>query len=64
MRFPERHLGLVTARESVINQQPWQAFAATLEQTLDIDALLRLSQLDTLPAGEWPALPAADAGQG
>lgn len=62
--LPERHLGLVTARESVINQQPWQAFAATLEQTLDIDALLRLSQLDTLPAGEWPALPAADAGAG
>lgn len=61
--LPERHLGLVTARESVINQQPWQAFAATLEQTLDIDALLRLSQFDTLPAGEWPALPAADAGR-
>ena len=62
--LPERHLGLVTARESVINQQPWQEFAATLEQTLDIDALLTLSQSTNLPAGEWPALPAADAGAG
>lgn len=62
--LPERHLGLVTARESVINQQPWQEFAATLERTLNIDALLALSQMDTEPVGEWPSLPAADAGAG
>ncbi|WP_410779802.1 hypothetical protein, partial [Klebsiella quasipneumoniae] len=24
---PERHLGLVTARESVVNQQAWRDFA-------------------------------------
>lgn len=62
--LPERHLGLVTARESVINQQPWQDFAAMLEQTLDIDLLLGLSQRETLPQGAWPELPAANAGEG
>ncbi|HGL5829201.1 TPA: cobyrinate a,c-diamide synthase [Citrobacter koseri] len=62
--LPERHLGLITARESVVNQQPWQDFADTLERTLDIDALLSLSQLTALPAGEWPALPDPQAGKG
>lgn len=62
--LPERHLGLVTARESVINQQPWQAFASTLEQTLDIDKLLSLSHLTSLPEGEWPTLPSDSAGEG
>lgn len=62
--LPERHLGLITARESVVNQQPWQDFADTLERTLDIDALLSLSQLTALPAGEWPALPDLQAGKG
>ncbi|WOJ00224.1 cobyrinate a,c-diamide synthase [Citrobacter koseri] len=62
--LPERHLGLITARESVVNQQPWQEFADTLERTLDIDALLSLSQLTALPAGEWPALPDPQAGKG
>lgn len=61
--LPERHLGLITARESVVNQQPWQDFADTLERTLDIDALLSLSQLTALPAGEWPALPDPQAGK-
>lgn len=62
--LPERHLGLITARESVVNQQPWQDFADTLERTLDIDALLSLSQLTALPADEWPALPDPQAGKG
>ncbi|MDM2960509.1 cobyrinate a,c-diamide synthase [Citrobacter sp. CK202] len=62
--LPERHLGLITARESVVNQQPWQDFADTLERTLDIDALLSLSQLTALPAGEWPALPDPQTGKG
>ncbi|WP_436856397.1 cobyrinate a,c-diamide synthase [Citrobacter tructae] len=62
--LPERHLGLVTARESMVNQQPWQDFAAMLEQTLDIDLLLGLSQRETLPQGAWPELPAANAGEG
>lgn len=60
--LPERHLGLVTARESTVNAQPWQDFATTLERTLDIDALLSLSELSALPAGEWPTTPLAGEG--
>ncbi|EKS7765837.1 cobyrinate a,c-diamide synthase [Edwardsiella piscicida] len=62
--LPERHLGLVTARESVVRAQPWQAFAAALERTLDIDRLLSLCPMASLPPGAWPALPDADAGRG
>lgn len=62
--LPERHLGLVTARESAINQQRWQDFATVLESTLDVDQLLALSQLTTLPEGAWPELPAVNAGEG
>ncbi|MTH47410.1 cobyrinate a,c-diamide synthase [Intestinirhabdus alba] len=62
--LPERHLGLVTARESLVSQPAWQMFADTLEQTLDIDRLLALSRLTSLPQGAWPELPAADEGAG
>lgn len=62
--LPERHLGLVTARESVIDSQPWREFAERIAQTLDIDKLLSLSSLESLPQGEWPALPACDEGEG
>lgn len=60
--LPERHLGLVTARESLIDAQPWQDFTATLERTLDVDRLLELSVLNTLPPGEWPPMPASGEG--
>lgn len=60
--LPERHLGLVTAREALIDSQPWQDFAATLERTLDVDRLLELSVLNTLPPGELP--PMAASGEG
>lgn len=60
--LPERHLGLVTARESLIDAQPWQDFAATLERTLDVDRLLELSALNTLPPGECPPMPASGEG--
>lgn len=62
--LPERHLGLVTARESVADSQTWQNFAALLERTLDIEQLLALSQMASLPQGAWPALPDGDAGRG
>jgi cobyrinic acid a,c-diamide synthase len=62
--LPERHLGLVTARESVIDSQPWQDFAARIAQTIDIERLLSLSHLRTLPEGKWPSLSASDAGAG
>lgn len=60
--LPERHLGLVTARESLIDGQPWLDFAATLERTLDVDRLLELSVLNRLPPGEWPPMPASGEG--
>ncbi|WP_433639130.1 cobyrinate a,c-diamide synthase [Kluyvera georgiana] len=60
--LPERHLGLVTAREALIDGQPWQDFAATLERTLDVDRLLELSVLNRLPPGEWPPMPASGEG--
>ncbi|HCF6468873.1 TPA: cobyrinate a,c-diamide synthase [Klebsiella variicola subsp. variicola] len=62
--LPERHLGLVTARESVVNQQAWRDFASLLGRTLDIDRLLALSELAAMPAGEWGEQLAADAGEG
>ena len=62
--LPERHLGLVTARESVIDSQSWRDFAGSIAQTLDIDKLLSLSTLPALPEGQWPALPARDEGEG
>jgi cobyrinic acid a,c-diamide synthase len=62
--LPERHLGLVTARESVVNQQPWRDFAAVLAQTLDIDSLLACCEITALPQGHWPERPAEGAGHG
>ena len=62
--LPERHLGLVTARESVVNQQAWRDFASLLGRTLDIDRLLALSELAAMPIGEWGEQLAADAGEG
>lgn len=64
VQLPERHLGLVTARESAVNTPAWHAFAARLEQTLDIDRLLAIARLATPPVGEWPTLPGCDAGAG
>lgn len=61
--LPERHLGLVTARESVVTQQPWRDFADTLALTLDIEKLLTLSALENDPQGEWPPLPAVLDGE-
>ncbi|MGY5956366.1 cobyrinate a,c-diamide synthase [Kosakonia sp. BK9b] len=55
--LPERQLGLVTARESVIDTPAWRDFALRLQQTVDIHQLLALSKIDTLPQGTSPALP-------
>lgn len=62
--LPSRHLGLVGAGESTLPQQQWRDFGARLEQTLDIDRLLALTALDTLPAGERPPLPDASLAVG
>ncbi|KMK10662.1 cobyrinate a,c-diamide synthase [Pluralibacter gergoviae] len=62
--LPERHLGLVTSRESGIDDAAWQHLTRLLAQTLDIDALLAAAEITALPQGEWPELPARDAGAG
>ena len=49
--LPERHLGLVTARESLVNQQPWRDFAHTLARNRILNGSF-LSQLSILPTGE------------
>ncbi|ROP62656.1 hydrogenobyrinic acid a,c-diamide synthase (glutamine-hydrolysing) /cobyrinate a,c-diamide synthase [Enterobacter sp. BIGb0383] len=62
--LPERHLGLVSARESGLLRDAWQGFSLALETTLDIDRLLALCPLPHLPVGVWPEMPTADAGAG
>lgn len=64
VQLPERHLGLVTARESMVNTPAWQGFAARLEQTLDIDRLLAIADCATPSPGQWPTMPSRDAGAG
>lgn len=61
--LPERHLGLVTARESAVAQQPWLDFADRLNQTLDIERLIALSEIDALPKGETPPTPLLAEGE-
>lgn len=48
----------------LVNQQSWHDFAASLEQTVDVDALLSLSVLSALPTGMWPERPDNTAGAG
>lgn len=65
--LPSRHLGLIPAQErgeSRPNQrlQPdsdprWQRLAQQIEETIDLDRLLALTQCATLPAGTPPTLP-------
>ncbi|GDX04538.1 cobyrinate a,c-diamide synthase [Buttiauxella sp. A111] len=55
--LPSRHLGLVPAQENVQHDERWQNLAQQLEQTVDIDRLLALSHLNSLPQGEAPAIP-------
>lgn len=62
--LPERHLGLVTARESGLLNDRWQRFSQSLETTLDIDRLLERCPLHQLVQGVWPEMPAPDAGAG
>lgn len=55
--LPSRHLGLVPAQEHSPQDERWQHLAQQLEQTVDIDRLLALSHLNSLPQGEVPAIP-------
>ncbi|MGP3592902.1 cobyrinate a,c-diamide synthase [Vagococcus sp. WN89Y] len=62
--LPERHLGLVAARETHKDAQCWHEFAASLEQTVDINRLLSLCEKDPLPDTPLPQMLAHDAGAG
>ena len=61
--LPERHLGLVTARESVVNQQAWRDFASLLGRTSTSTGCC--PQRTGEPAGRRVGRQlAADAGEG
>lgn len=62
--LPERHLGLVTARESIVDAQPWRDFADRLAQTVDIHRLLALSAITRLPGGDIPSCEQEQTGAG
>lgn len=62
--LPSRHLGLVGAGEQTCSLAPWQAFGQMLEQTIDIDRLLSLCALATLPEGQLPRLPSPALAEG
>ncbi len=55
--LPSRHLGLIPAQESHRLQTQWDQLAACVEQYIDIDRLLALSDC-TPTTGRLPSLPA------
>lgn len=62
--LPSRHLGLVPAQENAPQDECWKRLAQQLEETVDIDRLLALSHLSSLPEGEAPTLPDAALADG
>jgi cobyrinic acid a,c-diamide synthase len=62
--LPSRHLGLVPAQENRPHDERWQQLATQLEETINIDHLLALSRLDSMPDGQAPALPDAALADG
>lgn len=61
--LPERHLGLVTARESLVNQQPWRDFAQRWRKRWILNGSWLLARSPPTRRG-WPPLPSPDAGAG
>ncbi|SUW63116.1 Cobyrinic acid A,C-diamide synthase [Buttiauxella agrestis] len=62
--LPSRHLGLVPAQENLPQDERWQQLAKQLEETVNIDHLLALSCLNSLPEGKAPTLPDAALADG
>ncbi|MCA1922457.1 cobyrinate a,c-diamide synthase [Buttiauxella noackiae] len=62
--LPARHLGLVPAQENAPQDECWQQLAQQIEKTVNIDHLLNLSRLNSLPPGEAPAVPDAALADG
>ncbi|MBF9002587.1 cobyrinate a,c-diamide synthase [Vibrio nitrifigilis] len=46
IELPSRHLGLLTAQESAKFDPHWQTLGEAIEEHIDIDALLQMSELD------------------
>jgi cobyrinic acid a,c-diamide synthase len=55
--LPSRHLGLVPAQEQTPQDERWKLLVQQLEKTVNIDHLLSLSHLHSLPAGDVPTPP-------
>ncbi|WP_279205102.1 cobyrinate a,c-diamide synthase [Obesumbacterium proteus] len=62
--LPERHLGLITAHEQQGMDALWDTLADSLEQHIDLDRLLALSDVKPAPNACAPALPAPESGRG
>lgn len=62
--LPSRHLGLVPAQENLPQDERWQQLAKQLEETVNIDHLLALSRLHSMPEGKAPTLPDAALADG
>lgn len=62
--LPSRHLGLVSAQESRVDDLRWQRLAQQVEAFIDIDRLLALSACASPPVGEPPQLPDPALAQG
>ena len=57
--MPERHLGLVTAAEGVLDAGRRRALADLVERSIDLDRLLALAAPVALPAASSPPVPDA-----
>ncbi|WP_086953204.1 cobyrinate a,c-diamide synthase [Xenorhabdus innexi] len=63
--LPSRHLGLIPAQEqSVQPAECWSHFAQQVADSIDLDKLLSLTQLSSLPKGEIDPLVDSALGQG
>ncbi|MDE9461862.1 cobyrinate a,c-diamide synthase [Xenorhabdus bovienii] len=63
--LPSRHLGLIPAQErNNQHDEQWQNLAHQIETTVDLDKLLALTPLPTLPQGDIASLVDPASGQG
>ena len=53
---PERHLGLIPTVEGTVVSQWYDALIAQIEQTVDLDAVIRIARTAGRPAADAPSL--------
>lgn len=63
LALPERHLGLVQAREHAALDQQLDAAAAVIEESVELDRLIALAKPSDLPASIKPLPPIPPLGQ-